>query len=109
VADELLTWAKQFTRPVRGRPEHRLLDGFDHEFCLLFDFSEDPETPASKNTCDIRLAPLPTTDVLADAIQLVSNANKHGVMRLLAALGISRFDDRVKKAFYALGSVLREG
>lgn len=67
---------------------------------LLFDFSHDPETPDAQYTCDILLVPLPDEDPIAEAMRLVANVNRNGVLRLLAALGIERFPQAVKTAFY---------
>ena len=99
---------RQFTRPMRGRPDHLILDEFDCEFFLIFNFEEDPETPASHDTCDIQIVPLEAEDFLAESIRLVANAKQHDVMRLLAALGVQRFSDKVKTAYYGtVGSPLR--
>lgn len=104
----LVEIVKTFTRPMRGRPDHLILDGFDHEYFLMFDFGPDPENPKFREgNCDIELVPLPADDFIAESLRLVSNANKFGVMRLLAALGLDRFDDKVKTAFYASSNPLR--
>lgn len=103
----LIDIVKTFTRPMRGRPKQLLLDGFDHEYFIRFDFDECPETPAAKGTCDILISPLSSDDHVADSIRLVANANKFGVMRFLAAIGIDRFDEKVKTAFYQTSNPLR--
>ncbi len=104
----LIDYVKQFARPMRGRPERLILDGFDSQCFILFDFEADPETPESLGTCDIGVVPLHCGDYsLDDVIWLVSNAKLHGVMRFLAALGIQRFDDKVKTAFYSMTNPLR--
>jgi hypothetical protein len=105
---QLFKFLKSFTRPVRRRPTHLLLDGFDHEFCILFNFETDPEmTDEQRGTCDIEIVPLPTNDVVADGVRLVANANRYGVLRFIAAIGVSRFDNKVKTAFYASTNPLR--
>jgi len=96
-----------FTRPMRGHPTRLILDGFGADFFILFDVEEDPETPASIGTASIAVCPLFADDFIEDSLCLVMNANKFGVMRFLAALGIGRFDDRVKAFYYSFGSVLR--
>ncbi len=103
----LFEFVKSFTRPVRSRPNHLLLDCFDTWFCLLFDFDPCPEYPESIGKCDIEFVPLPTNDVIADGFVVVSNADKFGVMRMLAAIGVDRFDDKVKTAFYQTTNPLR--
>lgn len=105
--ESLIDFVKGFTRPMRGRPTQLILDGFDSWFFIRFDFDEDPETPEAKGTCDILIVPLRSDDYLADAIRIVWNANKHKVMRFLAAIGIERFDNKVKTAFYASTNPLR--
>lgn len=103
------TWifVRRFTSPVHRYPHALLLDGFDYEFCIAFDFATYKDVPRKPGCCDIAIVPLPCQDIADEGITLIANANKHGVMRLIAALGISRFDDRVKKAFYAMSSPLR--
>lgn len=105
--DNLHDWLRSFTRPMRGHPKQLILDGFSADFFLKFDVEEDQETPESIGTCDIAIVPLMAADQLADAIHLVSNANKYGVLRLLSALGVQRFNEKTKKAFYGSFSVLR--
>ncbi len=103
----LIDIVRTFTRPKRGKPNHLILDSFDHEYYLIFDFDEDPEEPKTIGTCDICLVPLMTADPVADTVCLVSCANKFGVMRMIAALGLDRFDERVKAAFYQSSNPLR--
>lgn len=110
---DLKTWLKTFTKKRRTEKDHFVLDAFSADFCIVFDCEdvEDPaEFPETVGKCDILFEPLPhrSHDPLADRIPVVSNANKHGVMRMIAALGISRFGDDVKKAFYDLGNPLRK-
>jgi hypothetical protein len=103
-----LEYVRQFTRPMRKHPDRLILDGFGAEFFLVFNFEECPElSPELAGTCDIMLVPLNAEDYLGDAIRVVANANKHGVMRFLAALGIQRFDEKTKAAFYAGNTILR--
>lgn len=101
----LYQWVRTFTKPVRNRPRQLALDGFDSEFFLQFDFEEDPETPASAGTCDVTLVPLVHDDRIS--VRLLANADKRRVLRLLAALGISRFNEATRAAFYQAHSILR--
>lgn len=96
-----------FTRPMRGHPTRLILDGFCADFFILFDVEEDPETPSTIGTVNIAVCRLLADDFLADSLCLVMNADKFGVMRFLAAIGIQRFDEKTKAWFYSLGSVLR--
>lgn len=109
---DLMTWLGSFCRKRRTEKHHFVLDGFDSEFCVVFDcedVEEPDEYPATIGTCDILIEPLPhrSPDPIADRTCIVSNANKHGVIRFLAALGIRRFKKEVKTAFYELGGPLR--
>lgn len=101
-------WACRFTRPKRGYPWRRILDGFGADFFIVFDYEDCPEFPNTIGKCDIQIVPLQSDDYLADAITVVSDADRYGVLRFLAALGISRFDDRVKSAYYELSNPLRD-
>lgn len=92
---------------MRGRPQRLILDDFDTSFFITFDFEENPEDPESVGKCDIGVVPLPCDDILADCVWLIHNANKHGVLRFLAAIGIQRFGEKVKTAFYASTNPLR--
>lgn len=103
----LIEIVRTFARPIHGRPTQLILDGFDSEFFIRFDFDDDPDTPEAKGTCDILIASPMSDDHLAESIRLVANANKFGVMRFLAAIGIGRFNDKVRSAFYATSNPLR--
>lgn len=103
-ADEsLFEWVKRFARPMRCHPRQLTLGEFDHEFFLIFDFEESPE---ATRTCDIKIVGI-WEDYLADCLRIVANANKYGVMRMLAAIGIEKFSDETKAAFYELNNPLR--
>jgi len=102
----LESWVSTFAKRKRPAQHHYLIDGFDHEFYLLFDFDECEEAE-TKGTCDILAVLLQPLEAQGTKVTLVSNANKHGIMRLLAALGIHRFNEKVKAAFYSLGGPLR--
>ena len=103
----LIEIVRSFARPMRCKPTQLILDGFDSEFFIRFDFDDDPDTPEAKGTCDILIASIRSDDHLAESIRIVANANKFGVMRFLAAIGISRFNDKVKTAFYTSSNPLR--
>ena len=106
---DLEKWLATFCRKRRTEPRKYVLDGFDGDFCLVFDCEDDPETPEAAGRCDILYEPLPhrSPDYVADRCRIVSNANKHGVMRMLAALGIQRFNEKAKAAYYELANPLR--
>lgn len=102
-------WVKRFSRPWRSRPGYLILDCFDINFFLLFDFTDvSEEFPETTGTCDIHVVPISSDDFLSDAIPIVSNADKFGIMRLLSALGVDRFDDKVKAVYYELSNPLRD-
>ena len=77
-----------------------ILDGFDTEFYLLFDASEDPETPEAKGSVDICIARVGEPPP-GDNVRVVENANNQGVMRFIFALGAHRFSEKTRKALYA--------
>lgn len=101
-------FVKQFCRPLHFHPQQYLLDGFDHEFCIVFDAEHDPEIVESWQTVDICFVPLPTNDILASKVRIVANADKYRVMRMLSAIGIQRFDDITKTVFFGSNSVIRK-
>jgi hypothetical protein len=106
----LIDWIKTFARKVRRDDKRFIVDGFDSAFYLLLDCTEveEPENyPATVGTCDIYVVPLICDDWEEQKIRLVANANKFGVMRVIGAIGISRFSAKVKKAFYEGTNVLR--
>jgi hypothetical protein len=108
---ELVNWIKTFARPKRCHPDEFIVDGFGASFYLLLDCTdvEEPEeNPETVGKCDILIVPVMSDDQPAHSICVVDNASKFGIMRFIAALGISRFDDKVKKAFYSMSSPLRE-
>lgn len=107
---DLIDWIKTFARPKRSRPDQFILDGFGASFYLLLDCTdvEEPEQyPQTIGKCDILVVPVNSDDPPAHSICVVDNANKHGIMRFLAAIGIQRFSDKVKKAFYEGSNPLR--
>lgn len=95
---DCFSFVQRFTRPVRGRPRHLLLDSFDFEFCVVFNFDDSPEDPEAAGTCDIQVVHLPTNDVLADSIRLIANADKGRVIAFLDVLGLDRFSHSVRIA-----------
>lgn len=104
-------WLKTFCRQRRTEKQKYVLDGFSPDFVLVFDCEDDPETTEAATTCDILIERTPHTapagEHVASRFRIVANANKHGVMRMLAAIGIREFPDHVKKAFYELANPLR--
>lgn len=79
-----------------------ILDGFDNEFYLVFDASEDEEEPSSKGKVDILVAHIGSHPHDSESkMRVVTNASKQGIMRFMFAIGVSRFDEQVRKALYA--------
>lgn len=91
---------------LKKRRDRYILDEFDSEFYLIFDTADDPETPTSIGTVDILIQKTGESP-FDPSIRIVADANMHGVMRVLAALGIQRFNDKVKTAYYQMGNPLR--
>lgn len=105
---ELISWVKKFAWRKRPEPNQYILDGFGEAFYIRFDFDDCPDTPASLDTCDILVEPVNSDDPVANAICLVSNANKHMIMRFLAALGVHRLGNKAVSAYYEMSNPLRE-
>lgn len=92
-------WIASFTAKKHADRHKYTIDGFDAEFCIVFDCSLDTDNPElSSKTCDILVERITDSE---ETIRLVADANKHQVMRFIAAIGITRMNDKVKKAFYA--------
>jgi hypothetical protein len=108
--EQLIAWLKTFARKVRGEPDRFTIDEISSDFYLLLDCTtvEEPdEYPETVGKCDIYVVPLNHRDWEAEKLRVVENANKHGIMRFFAALGIDRFPKKVKCAFYETTSILR--
>ncbi len=105
---ELIAWVKKFAWRRRPEPNQYILDGFGGSFYIRFDFDDCDDRPTSLDTCDILVERVTDDDPVAGAICLVNDANKHGIMRFLSALGISQFGDEVKAAYYEMSNPLRE-
>jgi hypothetical protein len=99
---EFEKWVASFTSRKHLNRQKYTIDRIDPHFCIVLDCSHDTDNPElSANTCDIIIERL--TECVSDEeepLRLVADADKHGVMRFIAAIGISRFDDKVKSAFY---------
>lgn len=85
------------------RGDFFILDGFDGEFYLRFDVSTDTDDP-KPHACDILIAKVGESGY---GIRLVRDAKEMGVLRLLFALGISRFSDSTRIAAYEMNGVIR--
>lgn len=95
---ECFKFVQSFTRPMRCRPDHLILDGFDIDYFLIFNFEPAPECPDAEGTCDINLVPLESEDFLADQYRLVIDADQDAVIRFLDAMGLHRFSSDVRSA-----------
>ena len=87
-----------------------VLDGFDTFFYLIFDTAMDLDAP-KPGTCDILVSrPGESPHESSAYMRLVADAKPSGVLRFLAALGISRFPQKTQEWFYTYHktSVLRE-
>lgn len=95
---DCLAFVRAFARPMRLKPDHLILDGFDGDYFLIFNFEPADECPDAEGTCDINLVPLDSDDYLADQYRLAIDADRDSVIRLLDALGLHRFSDSVRAA-----------
>ena len=99
--------ARQHRGPS-GMTDWWVLDEFDHEFYLGFNFEDDPETPEARYTCDIHLCYVGSSPQDSkDSFRVFANARGHHVLRFMFALGVSRFSEQTKKAMYAHHGVIR--
>lgn len=103
---EFIGWIGRFARKRRTEACHYVLDGFNAEFCIVFDCTICTDDPRP-GTCDVLFEPLRGEDPIAQRFRVVANASKHGVMRMLAAIGIAEFSKETKAAFYELSNPLR--
>lgn len=92
----------------RRRGDNYILDEFDGEFYLIFDVSEDPETPDATGTCDIYIADVgahPSDSQFKTRV--VCNCTRFKVMRFMFALGLERFSQPTQRFLYESNSVIR--
>lgn len=102
--EALKAWIKGYARPMRGKPNRFIVDEFDTEFYIILDCEDDPESPESNGLCDVLIVPLIGN---GETVRLKANCDKYGIMRIFAALGIGRFNIKVKTAFYEMSNPLR--
>jgi len=103
---DFIGWIGRFARKRRTEACHYVLDGFNAEFCIVFDCTICTDDPRP-GTCDVLFEPLRGDDPIAQRFRVVANASKYGVMRMLAAIGIADFSKETKAAFYELSNPLR--
>lgn len=104
--DYLIEFLRDMGCQKRG--ELYFLDGFDEEFYLVFDTTAIEEHP-NDGTASIYITrvgePPRCNDV--DHFRIVANANHYGIMRMMAAIGIQRFSEQTKTAYYRINNPLR--
>ena len=83
-----------------------VLDGIDPEFCLYFDADECLDNPDAVGTVDVLLG-FPSHPEY-ERVRILADANEPKVMRLLFALGVSRFSDKTKRVLYSMSNPLRD-
>ena len=97
--NEFEQWVASFASRKHADRHKYTIDGIDSEFCIVLDCNHDTDQPEiMAKTCDILIEGNCDSEY---TFRLVPDADKHGVMRFIAAIGIARFDDKVKSAFYA--------
>lgn len=79
-----------------------ILDGFSPDFYLIFGVENSGEL----GTVDVFVAH-PEEPNQRGRIMLRSGCHRQHVMRILAAVGVSQFDERVKRVFYNFTNPLR--
>lgn len=93
----------QWLRRIGCRPRRHkrwILDGFDPQFFLEFDLEEGGEI----GTADVLIVDLQEK---AEPIRIMSDAKRHGIMRLLFAMGVDRFSEQTRKVLYEMSNPLK--
>lgn len=100
----LKTLADLGCRRVRGNEDNFILDGFDGEFYLRFDASDDPERPETIGTCNIMVCrPGESPNESSHQICLMSDCTRYIVLDFLLTLGASRFNPKTRDYLLASG------
>lgn len=87
----------------RGKTKYLVLDGFDSEFYLMFDASEDPETPEAKGKVDILVAEIGSSPHDSETKTRVAiNVGAQRLKEFMFALGASRFSEQTQRALFAI-------
>jgi len=88
---------------TREKSRYFILDGFSSEFYLLFDASEDPETPESAGTIDVLIAEIGSHPFESDSkFRIASNVGTRRLVQLMFALGVSEFGEKTQRALFAV-------
>lgn len=82
-------------RPKRDRPGKFILDHIDSEFYLQFDACRDKSDP-SPHTVDFCLVAIND----GFTICLKPDCREQDVMRMIAAMGLRRFTENTRQAFF---------
>lgn len=92
----------------KKRGEYFILDGIGNEFYLLFDASDNPETPDLWGTVDIYLARIGASpNESCERLRAVADCRRHQVMRFMFALGVEIFSEATRKALYDANKIVR--
>lgn len=75
----------------RKRGDRYILDGLNGEFYLIFNASDDPETPESLNTCDIIIAPVGSYPLESvGKMRIATNCGINRILKFLIAIGLDQ-------------------
>jgi hypothetical protein len=88
---------------TREKSRYLILDGFSPEFYLMFDASEDPETPAASGTVDVLVAEIGSHPFDSDSkFRIASNVGTRRLVQLMFALGITEFSEKTQRALFSV-------
>lgn len=74
---------------------------------IWFDAELDADDP-KPGTCDIHTQKCDTaTDDFDSGICVVANANRHGVLRFLGAIGVNNLPEKARKAYYDANLIIK--
>lgn len=87
---------------TKQRGHRYIIDGLENyeDWYLWFDAELDEENP-KPGTCDIHLQRIGTSPKDADSgFRVVADAKYYGVLRFIAAIGVSNLPEKSRKAYY---------
>lgn len=90
---------------TKQRGHRYIIDGMLHheDWYIWFDVALDDDDP-KPGTCDIHIQKCgtPISDA-GNGFRMVKNANRHGVLRFLGAIGVSNLPEKARRAYYQFG------
>jgi len=94
---------------TKQRGHRYIIDGLENyeDWYLWFDVDLDEDDP-KPGTCDIHIQECGTSVKDADdGFRVVKDANRYGVLRFLAAIGVSHLPEKSRKAYYNANLIIK--